>query len=64
MLEPLHVISTHITPHEFDVLRRVCAADGVSVYAILKRALLAYIVDWVRQHPDMADAVLRPDRPA
>ena len=43
----------------YTTMRRVCAIDGVSVYALTKRALVAYLVRWVQQHPDMADDVLR-----
>lgn len=59
MLEPLHSVQTYVTPQLYATLRRVCAIDGISVYALTKRALVAYLVRWVQQHPDMADDVLR-----
>ena len=61
MLEPLQHLNTCVTPYEYAVLRRVCDRERVSVYALLKRALLAYLVAWAEQHPDMVDDVLRPD---
>lgn len=59
MLEPLRSVSTFVTPEMHTTIRRVCAIDGISVYALAKRALVAYLVDWVRRNPDLADDVLR-----
>lgn len=60
MLEPLHHVQTCVTPGVFAMLCRVCEADDISMYALVKRALLAYLVAWVDQRPGMADYVLRP----
>jgi len=59
MLEPLRPVSTFVTPQLYATMRRVCAIEECSVYALAKRALVAYLVDWVRRNPDLADDVLR-----
>lgn len=60
MLEPLRHLQTCVTPYEYSVLRRVAALERCSLYALVKRALLAYLVAWAEQHPDMVGDVLRP----
>jgi len=61
MLEPLRHVQTCVTPYEHAVLRRVAALERCSLYALVKRVLLAYLVAWAEQHPNLVNDVLRPD---
>ena len=58
MLEPLHSVQTYVTPQLYATMRRVCAIENISVYALVKRAVMVWLVTWVREHPERVDDVL------
>lgn len=57
--ENLHTASTKLMPGEYRILRDACDARGITVYALVKRLLRGWLMDYARDNPAAADALAR-----
>ena len=57
-LENLYSIGTKLTPRQYRMLRRACDIQGISMYALVKRLLFDWLMQWAADHPDRADEVM------
>lgn len=56
-LENLWSVGTKLTPGQYRMVQRACNIDGVSMYALVKRLLIEWLMEWATEHPDRADEV-------
>ena len=57
-LENLWSVGTKLLPGQYRMLRRACEIEGVSMYALVKRLVLDWLMTWAADHPDRADEVM------
>lgn len=57
--ENLYSVGTKLLPGQYRMVRRACEIEGVSMYALVKRLLVAWMMQWAAEHPDRADEVGR-----
>lgn len=62
-LKNLKTASTKMLPGEYRALQRACDIEGITVYALIKRLLRSWMMDFAKRHPDADEwLVLRPRR--
>lgn len=54
----LRTASTKLLQPQYDLLRRACEAEGVTVYGLLRQLIGQWLVEFVRRNPDAAERIL------
>ena len=57
-LEHLCSVGTKLIPEQYRMVRRACEIEGVSMYALVKRLVMAWLMQWAAEHPDKAGEVM------
>lgn len=61
-LENLRSIGTKLTPGQYAMVRRACDFERISMYRLLRRLLLDWLMQWAAENPDRVDDVYLPLR--
>lgn len=61
-LENLCSVGTKLLPGQYRILRRACDVEGVSVYALIKRLLFDWLMQWAERHPESVSDVTEAAR--
>lgn len=56
--ENLYTASTKLLQPQYDLLRRACEAEGVTVYGLLRSLIGQWLVEFARRNPDAAERIL------
>ena len=56
-LDNLRSVGTKMTNGQYLMVRKACEIDEISVYALTKKLLFAWLINWTQEHPDRVQEV-------